>query len=74
MDHGRPEVLQGTLDLMILKPLEALGPLHGIGIARRLEQVSDGLLHLNEGTVYTALLRRPARVDPLDVGCVRAQS
>jgi PadR family transcriptional regulator PadR len=57
MDHGRPEVLQGTLALMILKALEALGPLHGFGIARRLEQVSDGILHLNEGTVYTALLR-----------------
>jgi PadR family transcriptional regulator PadR len=57
MDHGRPEVLQGTLDLMILKALEALGPLHGFGIGRRLEQVSEGVLHLNEGTVYTALLR-----------------
>ena len=57
MDHGRPEVLQGTLDLMVLKALESLGPLHGFGIARRLEQVSEGLLHLNEGTVYTALLR-----------------
>jgi transcriptional regulator len=61
MDHGRPEVLQGTLDLMILKALEALGPLHGFGIARRLEQVSEGLLHLNEGTVYTALLRLAQR-------------
>ena len=57
MDHGRPEVLQGTLDLMILKALDSLGPLHGFGIARRLEQVSDGVLRLNEGTVYTALLR-----------------
>jgi PadR family transcriptional regulator PadR len=57
MDHGRPEVLQGTLDLMILKTLESLGPLHGFGVARRLEQVSDGILRLNEGTVYTALLR-----------------
>ena len=57
MDHGRPEVLQGTLDLMILKALESLGPRHGFGIARRLEQVSDGVLRLNEGTVYTALLR-----------------
>jgi transcriptional regulator len=57
MDHGRPEVLQGTLDLMILKALAALGPLHGFGIARRLEQVSEGILKLNEGTVYTALLR-----------------
>ena len=61
MDHGRPEVLQGTLDLMILKALESLGPLHGFGIARRLEQVSDGLLRLNEGTVYTALLRLTQR-------------
>jgi PadR family transcriptional regulator PadR len=57
VDHGRPEVLQGTLDLMILKALDALGPLHGFGVARRLEQVSDGVLRLNEGTVYTALLR-----------------
>ena len=57
MDHGRPEVLQGTLDLMILKTLDSLGPLHGFGVARRLEQVSDGILRLNEGTVYTALLR-----------------
>ena len=57
MDQARPEVLQGTLDLMILKSLDVLGPLHGFGIARRLEQVSDGILRLNEGTVYTALLR-----------------
>ena len=57
MNHTRPEVLQGTLDLMILKALDALGPLHGFGIARRLEQVSGDLLRLNEGTVYTALLR-----------------
>src|SRR5215218_9770102 len=57
MDHGRPEVLQGTLDLMIMKTLDSLGPLHGFGIARRLEQVSEGVLRLNEGTVYTALLR-----------------
>jgi transcriptional regulator len=57
MDDARPEVLQGTLDLMILKALDALGALHGFGIARRLEQVSDGVLRLNEGTVYTALVR-----------------
>jgi transcriptional regulator len=57
MKPTRPEVLQGTLDLMILKALDALGPLHGFGIARRLEQVSGDLLRLNEGTVYTALLR-----------------
>ena len=53
----RSEVLQGTLDLMILKTLEALGPLHGFGIARRIEQVSEDVLQLNEGTVYTSLLR-----------------
>ena len=51
------EVLQGTLDLMILKTLQALGPLHGFGIARRLEQLSEEVLRLNEGTVYTALMR-----------------
>ena len=54
---ARAEVLQGTLDLMILKTLDVLGPLHGYGLARRLEQVSDQVLRLNEGTVYTSLLR-----------------
>ena len=53
----RSDVLQGTLDLMILKTLQAMGPLHGFGIARRLEQLSQEVLHLNEGTVYTSLLR-----------------
>jgi transcriptional regulator len=53
----RSEVLQGTLDLMILKALQALGPLHGYGLARRIEQVSEQVLQLNEGTVYTSLLR-----------------
>jgi transcriptional regulator len=53
----RSEVLQGTLDLMILKTLQALGPLHGFGIARRIEQLSQEVLQLNEGTVYTSLLR-----------------
>lgn len=53
----RSEVLQGTLDLMILKTLQALGPQHGFGLARRIEQVSDAVLRLNEGTVYTSLLR-----------------
>src|SRR3954468_22004740 len=56
-DPLRSEVLQGTLDLMVLKALEAVGPLHGYGVARRLEQVSGGRLQLNEGTVYTALMR-----------------
>lgn len=53
----KSEVLQGTLDLMILKILRALGPQHGFGIARRIEQVSEDVLKLNEGTVYTSLLR-----------------
>jgi transcriptional regulator len=57
MGEGKSEVLQGTLDLMVLKTLYAMGPQHGFGIARRIEQVSDGVLDLNEGTVYTALLR-----------------
>jgi PadR family transcriptional regulator PadR len=56
-DPLRSEVLQGTLDLMVLKALEAVGPLHGYGIARRLEQISGDRLQLNEGTVYTALMR-----------------
>ena len=57
MSEQKSEVLQGTLDLMVLKTLHALGPLHGFGIARRIEQLSDDVLHLNEGTVYTSLLR-----------------
>ena len=57
MPKDRSEVLQGTLDLMVLKTLDALGPLHGYGIARRIEQLSEALLQLNEGTVYAALLR-----------------
>jgi PadR family transcriptional regulator PadR len=57
MARMKSEVLQGTLDLMVLKTLHAMGPLHGYGIARRLEQISQELLHLNVGTVYAALLR-----------------
>src|SRR6266567_2309348 len=57
MDMKKSEVLQGTLDLMILKTLHALGSLHGFGIARRIEQLSEEVLTLNEGTVYTSLLR-----------------
>jgi transcriptional regulator len=57
MGGKQSEVLQGTLDLMILKTLHALGPLHGFGIARRIEQLSQDVLQLNEGTVYTSLLR-----------------
>ena len=53
----KKDVLQGTLALMILKTLEALGPLHGYGIARRIEQTSGDLLSLNYGTLYPALLK-----------------
>jgi transcriptional regulator len=54
---GKSDVLQGTLDLLILKTLETMGPMHGWGIARRLEQVSENQLQMNQGTVYPALLR-----------------
>ena len=63
MAKGKPgtpaklDVLQGTLDLMVLQTLDSLGPQHGYGIARRIEQVSEDLLRLNEGTVYAALMR-----------------
>jgi transcriptional regulator len=57
MGDKRSEVLQGTLDLMVLKTLRSMGPLHGFGIARRIEQLSEDVLQLNEGTVYTSLLR-----------------
>ena len=57
----KSEVLQGTLDLMILQVLDVLGSQHGYGIARRIEQVSEQVLQLNEGTVYTSLLRLQQR-------------
>jgi transcriptional regulator len=59
MPKGTPksEILQGTLDLMVLQTLHAMGPLHGYGIARRIEQISRDVLQLNEGTLYTALMR-----------------
>jgi PadR family transcriptional regulator PadR len=57
MGERKSDVLQGTLDLMVLKTLESMGPLHGYGIARRIEQVSDDTLDLNQGTIYPALLR-----------------
>jgi len=61
MSQAKAEVLQGTLDLMVLQTLDTLGPLHGYGIARRIEQVSDNLLQMNQGTVYPALLRLQQR-------------
>ena len=61
MGEKKPDVLQGTLDLMVLKTLEAMGPLHGYGIARRIEQVSSDTMSLNQGTIYPALLRLKQR-------------
>lgn len=55
------EVLQGTLDLMVLRTLETMGPQHGFGLAKRILQVSDGTLALNQGTLYPALLRLAQR-------------
>ena len=64
-DEPRTGILQGTLDLMVLRTVETLGPLHGYAIAARLEQVSGGTLQLNMGTLYPALVRLEQR------GCVR---
>lgn len=57
----KTDVLQGTLDLMVLKTLNAMGPLHGYGIARRIEQISDNAFAMNQGTLYPALLRLEQR-------------
>ena len=57
MASSNAEIPYGTLDLMVLKTLDAMGPLHGYGIARRIEQVAQGSLALNQGTIYPALLR-----------------
>jgi PadR family transcriptional regulator PadR len=61
MGESKSDVLQGTLDLMVLKTLQSMGPLHGYGIARRIEQVSGSTLSLNQGTIYPALLRLQQR-------------
>ena len=57
----KAEVLQGTLDLMVLRTLETMGPQHGFGLARRIQQISEGALDLNQGTLYPALLRLEQR-------------
>ena len=57
MKDPKTEVPYGTLDLLVLKTLETMGAMHGFGIARRIEQISDDLLHLNQGSIYPALLR-----------------
>jgi len=57
MADEKAEILQGTLDLMVLKTLDAMGPLHGYGIARRIEQIGEEALQVNQGTVYLCLIR-----------------
>jgi transcriptional regulator len=57
MTAGRSEILQGTLDLMVLKTLDAMGAMHGYGIARRIEQLSEDALQVNQGTIYLCLVR-----------------
>jgi transcriptional regulator len=57
MAQDKSEILQGTLDLMVLKTLDAMGPMHGYGIARRIEQLSEEALSVNQGTIYLCLIR-----------------
>jgi len=61
MATSKSEVLQGTLDLLVLKTLDSMGPMHGFGIAMRIQQLSEDLLQLNQGTLYPALLRLEQR-------------
>jgi PadR family transcriptional regulator PadR len=61
MPPPKSEVLQGTLDLLVLKTLDSMGPMHGFGISLRIKQVSEDLLQLNQGTLYPALLRLEQR-------------
>jgi len=61
MSETKSDILQGTLDLMVLQTLDAMGPQHGYGIARRIEQISDDVLQLNQGTIYASLLRLQQR-------------
>ena len=57
MEKSKAEVPYGTLDLLILRTLETIGPMHGFGLARRIEQISESIVHLNQGSIYPALLR-----------------
>ena len=61
MKQPKSDVLQGTLDLLVLKTLNTMGPMHGWGIAQRIQQVSEDVLRLNQGTLYPALLRLQQR-------------
>jgi PadR family transcriptional regulator PadR len=56
-EKQKSEILQGTLDLMVLKTLDAMGPMHGYGVARRIEQLSEEALQVNQGTIYLCLIR-----------------
>jgi transcriptional regulator len=60
-EESRSGILQGTLDLMVLRTLETMGPQHGFGLAKRIQQISGGALDLNQGTLYPALLRLEQR-------------
>jgi hypothetical protein len=72
---SKPDVLQGTLDLMVLRTLETMGPQHGFGLAKRIQQISAGVLDLNQGTLYPALLRlESARLDFFPLGRLRQES
>jgi PadR family transcriptional regulator PadR len=57
MSDSKSDILQGTLDLMVLKTLDAMGPMHGYGVARRIEQISEEALQINQGTIYLCLIR-----------------
>jgi PadR family transcriptional regulator PadR len=59
--ESKTDILQGTLDLMVLRTLETMGPQHGFGLAKRIQQISAGVLDLNQGTLYPALLRLEQR-------------
>jgi transcriptional regulator len=61
MKQPKSDVLQGTLDLLVLKTLNTMGPMHGWGIAQRIQQISEDMLRLNQGTLYPALLRLQQR-------------
>lgn len=61
MAASKSEILYGTLDLMVLRTLEAMGPLHGYGLARRIEQISEDALQVNQGTIYASLVRLQQR-------------
>ena len=57
MGESKSDILQGTLDLMVLQTIDAMGPMHGYGIARRIEQISEAALQVNQGTIYLCLIR-----------------